>query len=250
MAHFINYSKYYNLLYRDKNYTQEVDYITSLIRQFHPNAKNILDVGCGTGNHAIGMTSKGFNVHGVDLSEQMIAIANTRAIPNAVFSVGDIRDFRLDKKFDVVTSLFHVISYQTSNAAVGAAFKNIRRHLNDDGIFIFDFWYGPAVLTDQPSTRAKRMEDENLRVVRISESIMDFNRSIVEVSFEVNAYNKNSKEFSVVTEKHPMRYFFLNELDLLAEMKGLQIAQSYAWLTQNAPSKNSWYVTAICKVNS
>ncbi|GHN00229.1 SAM-dependent methyltransferase [Cytophagales bacterium WSM2-2] len=247
MAHFVDYSKYYNLLYKDKNYLQEVEYIHSLIKEFDVKGCHLLDIGCGTGSHAMEMSSRGFHVHGMDLSNQMLDIARNRNIPNAVFSRGDIRNFRLDKKFDIVTSLFHVISYQTSNEDVKASFKNISDHLKEDGVFIFDCWYGPAVLYDLPGTRVRKMEDEHLRVIRVSESSIDFNRSIVDVFFEVNAYDKTSREFSIVTEKHPMRYFFLNEIDLFAECCDLSVVKSYAWLTQSLPTRNSWYITVICK---
>src|SRR5260221_2487885 len=109
---FLNYSKYYDLLYKDKDYAIEVDYIDRLIKKFHPHAIHLLDVGCGTGRHANLLADRNYFVHGIDLSEQMLEIANNSKRSNPIFSKGDIRNFQLTKKFDVITSLFHVMSYQ------------------------------------------------------------------------------------------------------------------------------------------
>lgn len=247
MSQFFDYSKYYNLLYKDKDYSSEVDYVESLIKRFHPLANNVLDIGCGTGIHAALLVDRGYQVHGMDLSHEMLKSANQKLKPNLTFSQGDIQDFTLHKKFDVITSLFHVMSYQTSNDAVTSSFKSVFEHLNDQGIFIFDCWYGPAVLLDLPSVKVKRMEDERLRVLRISEPVLDINRSTVEVNFEVNVFEKQTEKIQSVTEKHLMRYFFQNELHLFAQAAGLQITDIYAWLSDVKPKDSSWYITIICR---
>jgi SAM-dependent methyltransferase len=217
MNPFFNYSKYYNLLYKDKDYSTEVDYIDALIKKFNPGTNSILDVGCGTGGHAKLISAKGYSVHGIDLSKSMLEIANQSLTPNTSFSEGDIRNFKLPQKFDTITSLFHVMSYQTTNDSVISSFTSIGEHLKEGGIFIFDCWYGPAVMLDLPAIRVKEMEDDNIKVIRVTKPIMNFNESIVEVNFEVNVFDKTSHTFQTIYEKHPMRYFFQNELQLFAK---------------------------------
>ena len=78
------------------------------------------------------------------------ALVEKKTAGGLTFTTGDIRDIRLNQRFDVVIALFHVISYQTTNDDVTAAFQTARQHLNPGGIFIFDVWYGPAVLTERP----------------------------------------------------------------------------------------------------
>jgi len=247
MNQFFDYSKYYNLLYRDKNYSEEVDYVDSLIKKFHPKTKQLLDVGCGTGKHAKLLAKKNYTIHGVDLSEQMLQVANATSEPNTSFSQGDVRTFELNRKFDTVTALFHVMSYQTSNDAVVSSLKTVHKHLNEGGLFIFDCWYGPAVLLDLPGLRVKEMEDDNIKVIRISRPLLDFNQSIVEVNFEVNVFDKSNRNLQTISEKHPMRYFFQNELNFFSQYCGFDILDTYAWLTMNSPDKNAWYVTVICR---
>ena len=69
-------------------------------------------------------------------------------------------------------ALFHVLSYQTSNADAQAMFETAATHIETGGIFLFDCWYGPAVLTDRPETRVKRAEDDTVEIIRIAESVM------------------------------------------------------------------------------
>ena len=121
-AVFAAYARYYDLLYRDKDYAAEAEYVAGLIRKFHPSARSILEFGSGTGIHAFLLSEKGYEVTGVDLSPDMVKIARSNALSfpqsqsesQPVFSEGDICEVRLNKRFDAVIALFHVISYQTT----------------------------------------------------------------------------------------------------------------------------------------
>lgn len=133
------YSQYYDLLYSDKDYIGEVEYIDGLIKANSINAKTLLDMGCGTGKHAELFCDKGYVVHGIDLSEDMLKIAEIKRMgkeDKLSFSHSNISELNLDKKFDVVVSLFHVMSYQNSNEELIKAFEVAKNHLNDDGIFL------------------------------------------------------------------------------------------------------------------
>ena len=165
------YSQYYDLLYSGKDYNKEVEYIHELIKTNLANAKCILDMGCGTGKHAELLCDKGYFVQGIDLSEDMLKIAKQRAKgkeEKLSFSQSKIQDLYLNKKFDVVISLFHVMSYQNTNEDLIKAFEVAKKHLKKDGLFIFDFWYGPAVLTDLKTTRIKRLESNKININRIT----------------------------------------------------------------------------------
>ena len=137
---FGSYSEYYNLLYQDKDYQSEVDYVHNLICDYNTTAHSLLDLGCGTGLHDFRFKDKGYAVTGVDLSDKMIELAQRRRMEtneDMDFIVGDVRNIRLQKKFDVVTSLFHVASYQTTTPDLEAFIKTAYEHLEKDGIFIF-----------------------------------------------------------------------------------------------------------------
>lgn len=78
MGVFKKYAKYYDLFNKDKDYGKEADYVHALIQKYAPDAKAILDLGCGTGQHDFFLAEKGYSVIGVDMSEEMLSIANTQ----------------------------------------------------------------------------------------------------------------------------------------------------------------------------
>jgi SAM-dependent methyltransferase len=244
------YSQYYDLLYHDKDYIGEVAYIDGLIKRFTKKHNTLLDMGCGTGRHAEIFCEKGYIVHGIDLSIDMLKVAETRRKgkeDKLSFSLSNITDLNLDRKFDVVVSLFHVMSYQNSNEALINAFKFAKKHLNDSGIFIFDFWYGPAVLTDLPVTRVKRLEGESIEVVRIAEPLIHVQENTVDVNYDVFITDKNTTYVVEKKELHKMRYFFDTELELFCGQVGLKIENKFEWMSQKKPDFKSWNVVWVVK---
>lgn len=244
------YSQYYDLLYSDKDYEKEVDYVEDLIKLNLPQAKTILDMGCGTGKHAELFCKKGYTVHGIDLSEDMLKIARLKVKhkkDKLFFSHSKIQDLSLNKKFDVIISLFHVISYQNTNEELIKAFEVAKKHLNKDGLFIFDFWYGPAVLTDLPITRVKKLENENIEITRIAEPILECQKNLVNVNYNIFIKDKSSKLIIEKKELHKMRYFFDTELEIICEKIGFKIEKRNVWLNSKNPNFTSWNVVWILK---
>jgi SAM-dependent methyltransferase len=249
MAVFGNYARYYDLLYRDKNYTTETNFIDQLIRQHATAASTILELGCGTGIHAGMLAEKGYHVHGVDISEEMLAEAHQRLAqrPEAeqaklTFSPGDVRTVRVDQKFDVVISLFHVISYQTTNLDLAAAFETAKVHLKPGGLFIFDCWYGPTVLTDRPTVRVKRLQDEAIQVTRVAEPVMYPDQNWVDVNYQVFIKDLKTETVTELNESHRMRYLFTPEVNLLFAQAGFTPVASGEWLTDQPANFDTWGV--------
>ncbi|MCY6412410.1 class I SAM-dependent methyltransferase [Acinetobacter sp. VNH17] len=242
------YSKYYDLIYQDKDYQSEVAYVDGLIKIYQSNAKTLLDMGCGTGKHAEIFCDKGYIVHGVDLSTDMLAIAETRRIGKEnklSFSYSNIQDLALNQKFDIVVSLFHVMSYQNSNQELIKAFQVAKEHLIDNGIFIFDFWYAPAVLTDLPTTRVKRLENEWIKVTRLAEPVIHAQENIVDVNYDVFVQDKKTLDVVEKKELHKMRYLFDTELELICEQLGFKILNRFKWMSHDVPSLDSWNVVWV-----
>jgi SAM-dependent methyltransferase len=222
-------------------------------------AKTVLDLGCGTGRHDLLLAGKGYSITGVDMSEEMLAVANSQlssviqqgslgSHPSSLnFFQGDIRTVRLDRTFDVVISLFHVISYQTTNKDLADAFATAGAHLAPGGIFIFDCWYGPAVLTDRPAVRVKRLEDEQIMVTRVAEPVMHPNENVVDVNYNVFVRDKASKAVEELRETHRMRYLFLPELELLLRGTGMSIVSASEWMSDRQPGFDTWSVCFVAK---
>ena len=237
------YAAYYDLLYQDKNYHKEAKYILRLLEDNGISSGKILELGSGTGKHAEEFAKMGFCVHGVDLSPEMAQEANHRNNNNLegqlYFEVGDVRNFVAGKKFDAVISLFHVISYQIKNEDILEMFKTAAKHLKTNGIFIFDFWYGPGVLTDPPEVRQKRLENKDIEVLRIAEPTMYPNENVVDVNYCVQIKQKGSGKVSELNETHKMRYLFIPEI-LQFSSKWFTLKTNFAWMKDSYPDFTDW----------
>jgi len=241
------YAQFYDMLYKDKDYESESNYIISLIKKYNPEAKSILDLGCGTGRHAELFSNKGFIVLGVDQSKYMLNEAMNRKNNNLDFIEGDVRFLKLDKKFDVVTALFHVLSYQITNKDVESLIRTAYNHLNKNGLFIFDFWYGPAVIIQKPEVRIKELENDNVKFIRVAKPMIDFSRNVVEVCYKIFVVDKKNKTFLEHEEIHPMRFFFDPELELFIENIGFKLESKFSWLRFEKPSENDCSVLWVVR---
>ena len=134
----------------------------------------ILELGSGTGAHGLILQNIGYDIYGLEQSLQMTDKANLRGFP---CEQADIREFTIDRKFDAVISLFHVISYIIDNESLNQVFKNASNCLNPGGLFIFDVWYSPAVYHQKPEIRIKKVEDEEICVIRLAEPEMLINQN-------------------------------------------------------------------------
>lgn len=251
MPVFKHYARYYDLLYAGKDYAGEVGFVAQLIDRHAPRAKSILDLGCGTGRHALEFVRRGFAVHGIDLSEQMIEVARQRRSPEVRerldFSVDDVRRARRGEQFDAVVSLFHVASYQTTNDDFAQMLATASAHLPKGGVFVFDCWYGPAVLTDRPVVRVKRLEDDVIAVTRVAEPEFHPNEDVVDVNYTLHIVDRATNAVEQVRESHPMRYFFAPQLRAALAAGGFEVAEMVEWMTGKALGFASWNATIVAR---
>ena len=242
LSNFAQYADYYDLLYAGKDYGQEVGYVHDHIQLFHPGAKSLLDLGCGTGRHLSGFVDLGYQVTGIDLSGQMLALAKERLGHDQGVTLleGDARTVRLRRRFDVVVSLFHVMSYQLNNEDIAQVFETARAHLKKGGLFLFDCWYGPGVLTDRPIERIKQFEDDKSRIIRKSVPEMHAENNAVDVSFEVEVLSKNTGKKVHLDELHRMRYLFSPEVRQAFDAAGFEVVIEEEWISGKKLSYDSW----------
>ena len=240
MTVFGKYAAYYDLLYRDKDNAAEIAYVCGLIRKYAPKAETVLDMGCGTGRHAFGLAEKGYRVTGIDCSAEMLKAACAKLEeksggPKPVFKQADVRTARLGRKFDAAVSLFHVASYQTVNEDLKGFFRTAARHLKKSGLFIFDGWYGPAVLTHQPEPREKEAADCRVKIRRSAVSIMHPNENLVDVQYRLTVSGRKT-----ISETHRMRYLFQPEIEYFLKEAGFRLFYSEEWLTGRKLSFDTW----------
>ena len=224
----------------------QVDY---LLKNYGKDISAIIDFGCGTGRHDVELTKLGYQCVGFDISAFMIemAIKNKKSDMNIDFFVADTRKFVPKKKYDAVISMFHVMSYQNENQDILETFHTARKSLNKDGLFLFDVWYGPGVLSNKPEVRVKTIEDDENRLVRIARPIMHDKKNIVDVCYEVFIINRHTDKVEVMNEVHSMRYFFRPELEFLLEEAGFRLMDNIDCKSLKETDYSSWTSYFIAK---
>lgn len=244
-AVFNTYSRYYDLLYRDKDYVAEAEYIAGLLERFSVSGKRLLEFGSGTGKHGRLLAARNYEVIGIERSVEMVAQAEV----THGFSCqqGDICTVQLGHTFDAVLSLFHVVSYQTTNDDVQAVFTRAADHLEAGGMFVFDVWYSPAVYAQKPEVRVKRMVDEAIEITRIAEPVSHQNENRVDVNYTIFSHDTASGAVQTFSEIHSMRHFSLPELHLFAQISGFAVVGSEEFLSGKMPSEMTWGVCLILK---
>lgn len=243
MEVFKDYAYYYNAFYQDKDYQAEAVQVDSLLKKYGTNIHSVINYGCGTGRHDLALCRLGYQCTGIDMSPLMIEIARENAKNEAVtidFSVADIRTYEPQGKYDAVISLFHVMSYQNSNQDIMDAFRAARQALDQGGIFLFDVWYGPGVLSDKPAVRVKEIEDEQNKLVRIARPIMHDRENVVDVCYEVYVIEKETGNTKTIHEVHNMRYFFRPELEFLLKEAGFELLDNIDCQTLSETGYDSW----------
>lgn len=249
MAVFEDYARYYNLLYQDKEYSRETEFVLGALNACGCAPRTLLDLGCGTGRHALEAARRGIAVTGVDMSQTMLAmgreaLARARQTlpeqPLPCLLSGDARTVRLGRTFDAITSLFHVMSYQNTEEDALAELETARQHLEPGGIFLFDFWYGPGVLLDPPVERHKVMEGPGLLVRRHARPVHRMDDNIVEVRYSIELTDTATGEQRKIEETHSMRYWFMPELRYLARQCGLTVAAEGAWMQAAGAPAAAW----------
>ena len=227
-ANFQEYAKVYDSLYYDKDYASECDFLEDIFNRFkNGNVQSILDLGCGTGGHAIPLARRGYQVFGIDRSDQMLAKACQKAkaanLSDKVrFETANVQNFEINMTFDVVICMFAVLSYQISNDDLFSTICTARRHVKHGGLFISDFWYGPAVLKQRPEERVKSVRDGNDRIIRIVKPEIDTLRHVVNVNYEIIQLSGDrlAKE---VQERHSMRFIFKPEIEFYLKQAGFSL---------------------------
>lgn len=242
------YAAYYDVFNMGKNYAQECAFIELCIQKYSAiPVHSILDIACGTGLHSKNLSEKGYSMTGVDLSDEMIRKAKEQKIQNANFSVGNMCNFDLQKKFDCAVCMFASIGYVTENKNVAAIFKTARAHVKSGGLYVFDCWNGLAVMHEPPISRTKHVEADGLKINRTSFPTMNAAEHVCAIRFEAKV-EKNNSVVDEFTENHLVRFFFPMELKKYLEDAGfdvLEICPTYE-LGKKVDEK-AWNMAIICR---
>ena len=241
------YADLYDLLYAGKDYAGEAAYVAARLRADRPDVRSVLEFGSGTGRHARLRADRGLLVAGIERSASMLRRARAPEDARVRCVAGDIRSRRVEGRFDAVVALFHVVGYLRSDDDLLEAFGNARRHLEPGGVFLFDFWFGPAVLTQKPDARIKEAESADLQVVRLARTSLDPIENLATVDYAVFFRRSGETSYRREDETHVMRYLFLPELRSLLERAGFRFRDAEEWCTGRPLDASTWNATVLAE---
>jgi SAM-dependent methyltransferase len=246
-----DYASAYDVMYADKNNAAECDAVLQLVERFGDGKiSRILDLGCGTGRHAVEFAARGFDVTGVDLSEAMLNRARKRPYGGGGalnYVQGDARTHRSAQPFDAVLMNFNVLGYMNSNDDLVAALATARANLREGGVFVADFWYGPAVIADPPGERLREIVAGDSKFLRYSRGIHEAEQQRIRISIRVIEL-KGDRVRADSAEVHGMRYFFPLEIDLALRSGGFRVAALTGYPDIDQPVSARNWLAALAAV--
>ena len=206
----------YDLFYRDKDYEGEVAEIARLVEAYSPDARSVLDVGCGTGAHLAGFSRRFERAAGIEPSARMIEQA-TIARPGLLIYPGDMRTFRLRDRFDVVTCLFSAIGYMTAVEDLHLAVHNMTGHLSEGGVLVVEGWVERDAWDGNRASAQSAVDDE-LVAARVVVSGLDGDVSTIEMHYLLATIDG----VEYVEEVHRMGLFTPEQYRAAFEAAGLR----------------------------
>ena len=135
------FANYYDYLMEDVDYESWTNRIVQQIKMHHPKAKTLVDLACGTGNISNLLSKKGYSVTGIDLSEEMLMIAQDKAHEKHLriqYLKQDMMRFATHRKADVITCICDGLNYLLTEESLQKFFSNAASQLNDGGLLVLD----------------------------------------------------------------------------------------------------------------
>jgi SAM-dependent methyltransferase len=250
---FERYAAVYDLLYQEKDYDAECDFLEEAFRRWAGRrVRRILDLGCGTAGHAVRLAKRGYEVLGVDRSPSMLAEAHHKTSAAGLterlkFVQADVADLPVGDSFDAVICMFAVLSYQTNDEQLSGLLRSARLSLPEGGLFVADFWFGPAVVAQRPETRTKILNGGCGHTIRTAIPVWNTAEHSVQVNYQVLQYRDRSLT-DEIRETHSLRYFFLPELQEQLASADFQVAHVCSFPTLEEPASDaSWSVALIAQ---
>jgi SAM-dependent methyltransferase len=197
---FLKTAAFYDALYHFKDYPAASAKLRGLMQRANPSAVTLLDVGCGTGKH-LEHLRQWFRVEGMDLNPDLLAVAHERC-PDVPLHQGDMVNFSLERRFDIVTCLFSALAYVRTVDRMYAAVANMARHLNPGGVLIIEPWFSPERLWTGHIT-ANFVDQPDLKIAWMYTTVLEDRVTVLDIHYMVGT----PRSVDSFTERHELGVF-------------------------------------------
>jgi len=231
--------KYYDRIYWWKDYDQEVGFLVKAFKRYGIRGRRVLEVACGTGSHTKLLVERGYEVTGVDISDDMLRIARSKVKDHAKFVRGDMRDLGsvVDGKYDAAICLFSAISYNLTLPDLKRTIQGLYDHLGGPGIVVFDTHFTKKGFMD--GHRGEDIFDDG-RVMGARLGISKREGDVGQISFTYLI--KNGAE-TIVLRNDVHRLGLFNPEDFLQTMREVGFVETGAyvdWTFKKAKEENQF----------
>lgn len=230
----------YDELMKDAPYDAWVQFVKeTLVQQELNNARRLLDLACGTGELSMRFAAQGFQVTGVDLSADMLAVAQKKAMDAGMkipFFQQNMADLEGQGEFDVIGIFCDSLNYLESEEKVADTFLNVYRHLSPEGIFIFDV-HSIYKITEVFINQTYADNDDHVSYIWNSFPGESPNSVEHELSFFV--LDEKTGKYARYDELHLQRTFSEQQYSDWLQDAGFEIVRISADFENSAPKANS-----------
>lgn len=237
----------YDELMKDAPYDQWVSFVKNMLAKYEVEATSLLDLACGTGELSVRFAKQGLDVTGIDLSEDMLSVAQVKAEAEGVkipFFQQDMANLEGQGQFDVIGIFCDSLNYLQTEEEVISTFLNVHQHLQDHGMFIFDV-HSIYKMTDVFINQTFALNEDKISYIWNSFPGDDPNSVEHELSFFV--LDERTRKYDRVDELHYQRTYPIGQYSDWLDTAGFQLLEISADFEQFEPTKESERIFFVAK---
>ncbi|SCP98315.1 class I SAM-dependent DNA methyltransferase [Anaerobium acetethylicum] len=245
MEAYTSFAKVYDMFMDNIPYTEWAEYVAGLLKEYGVEEGLVLDLGCGTGSLTQILADKGYDMIGIDNSEDMLGIAMEKREETGqdiLYLLQDMREFELYGTVKAVISICDSMNYILESDDLKEVFRLVNNYLDPGGVFIFDLntvYKYSKILGD--STIAENREESSFiweNYYYEDECINEYNLSL---------FIREGELYRKYEEMHYQRAYELEEIRRLIEEAGMEFITAYDAFTRNAPRPDSERIYVVAR---